>query len=163
MYKIPFYIAIVAVFSAFVPQSDARTLNRKEFRKYTGLYRGSMDGVYGEADSSGYYDFGPFFFDADIRIHNRRLERVPSATGRLHTLRYSKPKGNNRRAKLRGIFVGSFYNPISDTYEPVLGGRIIKIKDKGASSRFHYLMSVKETIEEYGLSYMDVDGRFGKN
>lgn len=163
MKRLPFYIAIFAVFFAFVPDSQGRTLSRKDFRKFTGLYRGTMDGVYGEADYSGYYDFLPFGFDADIRISNRRLERVPSPTGRVHTLRYSKPKGNNRRAKLRGIFIGSFYNPITDTYEPVFGGRNIVIKDKGVSSRFHYLMSVRETIEEYGLSYLDVDGRFGKN
>jgi len=163
MKKLTAAIIILSVFGAIVPQAEARPLSRKDFRKFTGVYYGSMFGTYGEADRSGYLEFAPFGFDAEIRITNRRVDRVISPTGRVHTLRYSAPRGNSRRVKMRGVFIGSFYNPITDYYEPVLGGRNITIKDKGRGKRFQYLMTVAENIEEVGLSYLDVSGRFGKN
>ena len=163
MKKLPFLAVILAVFSALAPQVEAGTISRKDFRKFTGFYYGSLFGTYGEADDSGDFEFEPYGFDAEIRISNRRVDRVLSPTGRFHTLSYAEPRGNSRRVKIRGVFVGTFFNPITGYDEPVLGGRNITIKDKGRGKRFQYLMSVAENIEEYRLSYLDVSGRLGKN
>lgn len=150
-------LVLAAVVVVPVPRAEAGRVSQKTFRKFKGVYSGILSGVYGETNGS-FIDLAPISFGADVRISSRRKSTVVSGTGMAHIIRYSKPTGNKRRVKLRGIYIGSFFNPVSGYSEPVTGGQRITITDKGRASRYRFNMRFGDVLNEGTLSYQKVNG-----
>ena len=150
-------LVLFAAIVAPVPEAQAGRVTQNQFRKFKGIYSGGLAGLYGEA-VGGLIDLQPTSFPAEVRISSRRKSSVVSGTGRVHTIRYSRPTGTRRRVNIRGIYIGSFFNPLTATSEPVTGGQRIRITDKGRNKRFRFQMRFGDVLQEGSLSYQDVNG-----
>lgn len=150
-------LVLVAVVGVPVPRAEAGRVSQKTFRKFKGFYSGVLSGVYGETNGS-FIPLDPISFDADVRISSKRKSSVVSGTGNVHIIRYSRPMGSRRRVKLRGIYIGSFFNSVNGLSEPVTGGQRITITDKGRGKRYRFNMRFGDVLQEGTLSYQRVNG-----
>ncbi|MAS95086.1 MAG: hypothetical protein CMO55_17970 [Verrucomicrobiales bacterium] len=148
---------LIAAVTIPVPRAEAGRVSQKAFRKFKGVYSGVLSGIYGETNGS-FIPLAPISFPADVRISSRRKSSVVSGTGNVHIIRYSRPMGSKRRVKIRGIYIGSFFNPVSGFSEPVTGGQRITITDKGRGKRFRFNMRFGDVLQEGSLSYQRVNG-----
>jgi len=148
-----------------VPNAEGRTVSRKVYRKFAGVYRGIIRGF--TVENNGTFDeASPFRSFGGVVISRRtggsNRKSFTSVTDRVHNIYGTRPKGNSRRIRVKGVYRGTFYNPETDEIERISGTRRATLRKKGRGKRTKYLMKYRDNFYEGTLSSWNLAGSLRK-
>lgn len=156
-----FFAAAFLAGFALVGDLAAANLTPSQFRKFTGRYRGTVSGIAGNSNLGS----TQVSFETAIRVTGRRVESLVPLISNLHAapthrIVWRKPTGTTRRAKLVGVYTGTFNNGLVSG--PVSGTRTLFFTDRGATKVARYTVGFKDSLREVSYSGQNLSGGLRK-
>lgn len=146
---------------ALVGDLAAANLTPAQFRKYTGRYRGTVTGIAGNSNLGS----TQVTFETSIRVTGRRSESLVPLISNLHAapthrIVWRKPTGTGRRAKLVGVYTGTFSKGLVSG--PVSGTRTLSFTDRGPNRVPRCTVGFRDSLREVSYSGQNLSGGLRK-